>query len=479
MNVTLPHAYDFLPRFYRLAIVNILSNLMVPLAGTIGVAFLGHLSEINYLAGVALSTILFGYIYYGWTFLRMATTGLTAQAVGRDDREGMLLAGLRNGLIALALGVLILILQEPLQKLGFALLSGTPEVKAAGVAYFNARIWGAPAVLLNFVLIGWFLGREMSGKVLVLTVVGNAANILLDYLLIIRLDWASTGAGMATAISQYVTLLVGLILVSREISWKEIQSLAGKIWNVSAIRATFSLNGNLLLWSLAFTSTYLIFTNLSAAMGTITLAENALLLQLVFLSIYIFEGVGYATTTLSGNFKGKEANHQFFPLLQIAVGTSLLIGQLFAGMSLLFPDTFFGLLTNHTEVTEAIKVYVPWLVLVLGGVSIALVMEGYFAGLGEGDAVRNGTLIGCSFGFAPLAVCAWHFQSNHILWLALSAFMATRVMTLAVHWFRTHKSSTAVLEQIADLASGTEECSKVTDILSQRETNNVVLSVPD
>lgn len=135
----------FLRYFWQLAIVNILSNLMVPLAGLMDVAFLGHLAEIRHLAGVALATVLFNYIYWTFGFLRMGTTGMTAQAIGREDREAVLLIGLRNGTLALGLGLAILVLQQPLRAIGFALLSATPEVKAAGQAYYNALIWGAPA----------------------------------------------------------------------------------------------------------------------------------------------------------------------------------------------------------------------------------------------------------------------------------------------------------------------------------------------
>jgi MATE family multidrug resistance protein len=217
MNITLPSQYDFLPRFLRLAFINVLSNITEPLAGIISLAFLGHLTSIHHLAGVTLSTTLFNFTYFIVNFLRMGTTGVTAQAVGRDDTEEMLLVGLRNGLIALGLGGLLLLLQYPLQKLWFGIVSTTPEVKASGINYFNARIWGAPAVVVNLVLIGWFLGREMSGVVLLMTLVGNAANVVFDYLFIVHWYWASTGAGLSQAISQYLMLVLGIIAASQYI----------------------------------------------------------------------------------------------------------------------------------------------------------------------------------------------------------------------------------------------------------------------
>ncbi|MGB3511339.1 MAG: MATE family efflux transporter [Microcoleaceae cyanobacterium] len=225
MKIAQLNQENFFPRFYQLASVNVLSNIMVPLAGFVSVAFLGHLTEIDYLAGVAVAAVIFNYLYRILNFLRMGTTGITAQAVGRGDRETMLLVASRNALIALVLGITIVLFQYPMQQLWFALLNTTPEVKAAGVAYFNARIWGASAVALNLVVIGWLLGLERSTQVLWMTVVGNGANILLDYFLIVRWGWGSTGAGLSACLSQYLTLLVGIIWVFREIHFQ---------WNISS-----------------------------------------------------------------------------------------------------------------------------------------------------------------------------------------------------------------------------------------------------
>ncbi|HEY9658507.1 MAG TPA: MATE family efflux transporter, partial [Allocoleopsis sp.] len=186
MSLAFPSQYHFLPRFYRLSAVSVLSNMMVPLAGLVDTAFLGHLADIRHLAGVILASILFDYLYRVLKFLRSSTNAITAQATGQDDHKAVLLAVLRSGLVAVAIGCGILLLQYPLQQLGFTLLSGSQTVEASGVDYFYARIWGAPAVLLNFVLMGWFLGREMNGIVLLMSIVGNGANVLLDYLMIFK-----------------------------------------------------------------------------------------------------------------------------------------------------------------------------------------------------------------------------------------------------------------------------------------------------
>ena len=439
MLITTLERYDFFPRFFRLALVNILSNLMVPLSGLISVAFLGHLVEIRHLAGVTISTILFNYIYRTLGFLRMGTTGMTAQAVGREDEEAVLLTGLRNGILALGLGIAIVILQYPLQEIGFALLSAAPDVKASGQAYYDARIWGAPATLLNFVLIGWFLGREQSGKVLLLSAVGNGANILLDTLFIVRWGWESAGAGLATAISQYLMLLIGMILVAREVQLKEVRAVARQLLDLSALKAALALNRDIFIRTFAFLSTFSIFINLSSAMGTTMLAESALLLQVVTLAVYFIDGLAFATESLAGIFRGKDDNEQLGSLVQISAGTSLILGLTVALVFVLFPEPLFGVLTNHSEIIDSIHRYVSWLLPVLGFGSLAFILDGYFLGLAEGPTIRSAALTSTLVGFVPMAIAGWLFHSSHLLWLAMSLFMAARVVTLGVQVPRTLK----------------------------------------
>ena len=431
---------NLLNRFFRLAVINVLSNLLVPVAGLISIAFLGHLMEIRHLAGVTLSTVLFNYIYRTLGFLRMGTTGMTAQAVGREDQEAVLLVGLRNGAIALSFGLIILLLHYPLQELGFALLSAAPDVKASGLAYYNTRILAAPATLLNFVLIGWFLGREKSTKVLLMSIVANVANVLLDYLYIVRWGWESAGAGLAITISQYLMLLVGLILFAREVEFKAVQKVAPQLLDSTALKAIFALNGDIFVRTLAFLSTFAIFTNLSSALGTVMLAQNALLLQVLTLAIYFIDGLAFATESLAGNSLGKGDKRQLALLLKIGATISLFFGLTIALVFVLFPTPLFGLLTNHAEVLECLGVYVPWLLPVLGFGAIAFILDGYFLGLAEGPTIRNTALLSSLVGFVPMAMIAWHFQNSHLLWLALSLFMMARALTLAVQIPRTLRS---------------------------------------
>jgi MATE family multidrug resistance protein len=429
----------FLRHFFQLAAVNILSNLMVPLAGLVDVAFLGHLTEIRHLAGVALATVLFDYIYWTFGFLRMGTTGMTAQAVGREDQEAVLLIGLRHGAIALILGLVILLLQRPLEALGFALLSATPAVKASGEAYYNALIWGAPATLLNFVFIGWLLGRGQSVRVLLLSIVGNGANVLLDYWFIVRLGWESAGAGVATAMSQYLMLLVGILLLGREVQFKQVQPLLGSLLNLPALKAAFLLNGEILIRTFALISTFALFTNLSSALGAVVLTTNAVLLEVVTLAAYFIDGLAFATESLAGLFRGKGTREGLLQLVQISGGVSLGAGLVFAIAFILLPRPLFGLLTDHTEILDRLSANAIWLLPILGFGSIAYMLDGYFLGLTEGRVLRQTVLIAALVGFAPVAIAGWYFRSSALLWLALSLFMITRALTLGWQVPRTLK----------------------------------------
>lgn len=417
-------------RFWRLAAVNVLSNLMVPLASLVDVAFLGHLTEIRYLAGVAIATVLFNYIYWTFGFLRMGTTGVTAQARGRGEVNTVVLTLLRNSAIALAIGVVILILQQPLREIGFSLLQAEPEVLDAGRAYYNALIWGAPATLLNFVLLGWFLGKEQGTKVLLLSLVSKGANIILDYLFIVRWQQSSAGAGAATAISQVVTLTIGLILVYRELPRKFWQQQ--HIFQLSAFKAIFSLNKDILIRTLALVSTFAVFTNLSSSLGTEVLVANTLLLQIVTLSAYFIDGIAFATESIAGNLHGQGAKEQLIPLLKLAGSSSLAAGLSFATAFFVFPQFLFGLLTDSAEVIARTTDYVWWLFPILGFGSIAYMLDGYFIGLTAGRILRQSTLTAVMLGFAPMAIAAWYWQNDLLLWLALTLFMAIRSLTLSL-----------------------------------------------
>jgi len=290
------------------------------------------------------------------------------------------------------------------------------------------------------VLIGWFLGREKNGIVLLISLIANASNVLLDYLMIFRWGWSSMGAGLATALSQYLALLVALVAVALTIPWQDLRNALPDVFDRPALKGILALKGNILIRFLTLISAYSIFTNLSAGMGTELLAENGLLLQIALLSQFTIQGVGMTAQTLIGNFKGKGDTAKLMPVLITAILSSLPISLLLALVALFFPQTIFGLLTNHREINQGITSYTIWLLPLLTSTAIAFMLEGYFIGLKEGAVLRNASLIAFFLVFMPSVTIAWYFDSVHLLWLSLTLYMVSLFIYLGVQMLQTQQS---------------------------------------
>jgi MATE family multidrug resistance protein len=412
---------------------------MVPLAGLVDTAFLGHLAEIHHLGGVALATVVFNVIYWGFGFLRMGTTGITAQALGQSEEDEVVRVLLRHGLIALGLGLLVLVLQVPLRQLGFTLLGAQADLRAAGYAFYNARIWDAPAVLLNLVIIGWCLGRGQGGWVIGLSFLGNASNVMFNYLFIWRWGWAAAGAGLGTALSQYVTLLGGLVLVGQSIDLATLQRLLPQLWDGPTLRRLGQLNGDILLRTAAIILSFALFTRASASLGLALLAANTLLLQVVTLSAYFIDGLAFATESFAGRYYGRGDVSLLRRVLWLGGGISVTLGLGFALAFWGFSQPLFSLLTSHGEVVGTVTRYVGWLVPVLGLGAIAFFLDGFFLGLTASTLLRNSTVVASLVGFLPLALVGQRLANPHLLWFALVGLMAGRALLLAravPRWFQ-------------------------------------------
>ena len=420
-------------RFFRLTALNILANVTAPLAGLVDVAMLGHLADIRFLAGVALAGVIFDVVYWTFGFLRMGTTGTTAQAIGRaaaghgeDAEAGRILY--RGLLLAAACSLLLIAARSHVGDLSFAVLSGEPEVEDAGREYYDARILGAPAVLLNLVFLGWFLGREESRLALAMTAVANLCNILLNYLFIIRLGLAARGAGLATMLSQYLMLAVALWLFARRRphgawSWPA-------IFDRERWRETVSLNRDILIRTLFLVGSFALFTNFSSILGVAVLTANALLLRILTLAALLIDGAAFATESLVGVLYGRRSRGELRRLLRLALVCGIAFAVPFFTVLAVAPRWLLGLLTSHGEVIESGVAYRLWLIPVLLFGAAAYIYDGLFLGLTAGGALRNAMFVSAVLVFLPISLAALYFDNPHVLWLALAGFMAARAMTL-------------------------------------------------
>ncbi len=406
-----------------------MATVSVPLAGLVDTAILGHLEDIRFLAGVALGSIVFDYVYWTFGFLRMGTTGTTAQAMGGGNMKAVYLTLYRGLFLALSIGTALVVLQVPIRIGGFAVLSGAEGVEAAGVAYFNARVWGAPATLCSFVLIGWFLGREESGRVLLITVAANVSNILLDYVFVLGLGLAAFGAGLATMISQYLAVAIGLFLF-----WKSRESrpwVWGEILDRHGLTSLMRLNRDILFRTLGLITALSLFTNFSSVLGTTVLAANAILLRVQYLASYFIDGAAFATESLAGTFRGRGDPKGLLKLLRLSLVVGFACALGFAVLVVIAPGFLYPLLTSHQEVVEVATRFGYWLIPVLLFGSAAYIYDGFFLGLTEGRVLRNSMLFSTIVIFGSVAWVAVVRGDNHILWLSMTLWMASRAVTLS------------------------------------------------
>lgn len=416
---------DLRRRFARLASHNILANVTVPLAGLVDLAMLGHLPDLRFLAGVALGGVVFDYVYWTFGFLRMSTTGTTAQALGRGDDDEAMRTLLRGLVLAAGLGAALVLIRGPLGELAFSVLRGADGVESAGLDYYRARILGAPATLAGLVFLGWFLGREDSRTALVLTVTANLANIVLNYVFIMRFGMAARGAGLATMASQYLMVGLAIAIFLRRFGrpqWRGAIDSAGFF-------ALLRLNGDILLRTLCLTSAFAVFTNLSAILGTAVLAANALLLRVVSTAAYLIDGAAYATESLAGRFHGSR-DPRLARLLRDAMVVGLAFAALVALTFLAAPRPLLGVLTSHSAVIEDAVAVRWWLLPTLLLSAPAYILDGFFLGLTAGRILRNTMLVAALVVFLPIAVAAHLNASSSGLWAALVAFMAARTILL-------------------------------------------------
>ncbi|TGK07112.1 MATE family efflux transporter [Leptospira semungkisensis] len=419
-------------KFFQLTFYNILANLTVPLTGLADTAILGQLETHTFLAGVALSNVLFDYLFWGFSFLRMSTTGLTAQAEGNRNITESFQILIRSLVLASFVGFLLLFLKYFIGEIGFSFLQGEEEVKASGYDYFHSRIWSAPGTLCNFVLMGWFLGRSKSGIVLAATILANVSNFLLNIWFVLYLNWNAAGAGYATTISQYLMLLFFLIPLAKErIRFREVYDKI-RIFSLSGFQSLLSLNSDILVRTLLLITTFSLFRNYSSGLGSPVLAANAILHQLILVGAFWIDGAAVATETIAGTLKGNRDFEGLKRILKLGIISGFAISLIFCFLFLGFSERMFAVFSKSKQVAVLAQEYGYWIIPVLLLGSTAFIFDGFFLGMSEGKTLRNCMIVSSIVFFLPIAYWGKLEASNHILWLSLATYMFGRTLTLGV-----------------------------------------------
>ncbi len=426
-------------RVWQLSLPIMLSNASTPLLGMVDTAVVGHLDSAHYLGAVAVGSMIFSLLFWGFGFLRMGTTGMTAQSLGAGDYDETVAHLARAVLLAMGIGLLLICLQIPLSRIAFTLTDSSEAVTTEGMRYFQARIWGAPATLLNYCLMGWFLAMNRTRYVLALQLTLNGANILFDLIFVVGLSYTADGVGYASVIAECVAAGIGLILVRRLIQQQTGRLSRAAVLNTAALKRLLAVNADIMIRTLCLQVGFLWFTAQGSQISDLTLAANAILLQFQTFTSFALDGFAYTAESLTGQAKGARSRRQFDIAVIVSSLWAGIFSLIFALSYLAFGPAIIGLLTDLQHVRDHAALYLPYVIL-LPIISVAsFQLDGVFIGATETRALRNAMVVSLA-AFLACGYLLMPVMGNHGLWISFTLFMAMRAITLGIAYPRLRLS---------------------------------------
>lgn len=425
---------------WRLALPMIFSNITVPLLGLVDTAVIGHLDSPVYLGGVAIGATATSFLFMLLLFLRMSTTGLTAQAFGANNPPALARALVQPLLLALGAGVAIVLLRDPLISLALHIVGGNQDVLIQAQRFLEIRWLSAPASLANLVLLGWLLGVQYARAPVILLVVGNVLNIVLDVWLVMGLHMNVQGAALATVTAEYATFIIGLLMVKKVMGIRGISiEMLKQAWRGN-VRRLLALNRDIMLRSLLLQICFASVTIFGARLGSEIVAVNAVLMTLLTFTAYALDGFAYAVEAHSGQAYGAKNRGQLLEVWGAACRQAGLVALMFAVIYALFGEHIVSLLTSIPELQQQADRYLNWqIVLPVVGVWCYL-LDGMFIGATRGAQMRNSMAI-AALGFG-LTLFTVPYLGNHGLWLSVAVFLALRGLSLGWIWRRHWQHNT-------------------------------------
>jgi MATE family, multidrug efflux pump len=412
-----------------IALPIMLSNATTPLIGFADTVVVGRLGEAHLIGAVAVAANIFNFLYWSFGFLRMGTTGLTAQAVGAGDRSEAAANLYRALLIALGAGVLMIAVQGLIAFVAFTFMAASPAVEGAARTYFEIRIWAAPAGLINFALLGWFIGLGRAGRAFVLQLFLNSLNIALAVALVIGLKLGVTGVAAAALAAEWIAALVGLWVAWIEIKDRSARASRSQVLDVARLKRAFQINADIMIRTFCILGALFFFTAQSAQSGDFTLAANAVLQSIAMIAVYLLDGFAFAAEVLVGQSIGARVVAGFRQAIRVSTLWAALVGLALSAILWFVGPMVIDFMTTSPEVRTVARDYLVWAVLTpIVGVW-CFQLDGIFIGATRTADMRNMMLLSLVAYLAAWAVLKPVF-GNHGLWAALFVFYAARAVTL-------------------------------------------------
>ena len=412
-------------RVLALALPMTLANVTTPMLGFVGATVIGRLGDAAALGAIALGAVIFDAIFWSFGALRMATAGLTAQAVGaRDEREvdRTLARALAAGALA---GLALVVLQLPLAAAAFAISGASPAVVEGLSTYFHIRILSAPFVLANYAVLGSVLGRGRTDLGLLLQVAINCVNIALTLALVVGLERGIGGAALATVCAEGAGLLLGLVLLAR-LGARPFRVPLAEIRDPAALKRTFAVNADIVVRTLALVAGIVLFSALGARQGDAVLAANAVLWNLFLIGGFFLDGFATAAEALCGQALGARDEADFRRASRLSLRWCLGFG---IGVSLLAlggGHAFIDFVSTSEAVRTVAYQYLPLAALAPFVAATPFAYDGIYIGATWTRAMRNLMLAALAAYGATLLLVQALGLGNTGLWLAFLSFLGAR-----------------------------------------------------
>ncbi|MBR5037241.1 MAG: MATE family efflux transporter [Prevotella sp.] len=422
----------------KIAIPSIVSNITVPLLGLVDVAITGHLGAAAYIAAISIGSMVFNTTYWLFGFLRMGSSGLTSQALGRRDLQEVTMWLVRGLVIAMGIGLLLILAQWPIREMALWLMRPEEEVRQMVITYFHICIWGAPAMLGLYTLNGWFIGMQNSRIPMVVAIVQNIINILVSLFLVFGLHMKVEGVASGTLIAQWVGFLLALALLFRFYGrhLKSGECRVEKLFSKSALRKFFIVNRDLFFRTVCLVSVMLFFTTAGSWQGEVTLAANTLLMQFFLLVSYVVDGFANAAEAMSGKYWGARNLRAFAHTVKHCFMWGYACAFLFSVIYIVGGDAFVALLTDEPTVVDAAHEYIWWIYLIPVCSIGAFIWDGVFVGITASREMLITSLVAAVVFFL---LFAWVYRSwgNHGLWLSFLVYLLIRGVLQTVFFHRS------------------------------------------
>jgi MATE family multidrug resistance protein len=425
---------------FKLSIPIFFSNVAIPFAGLVDTGLMGHLENVKFLAAISIATSIITMIFWSFGFLRMGTVGLVAQALGRKDHSEIIYILVRNLILALLIGFVIIFFKNPIlfSIKHFFLVSDETFVLIKN--YISIRILSAPAELIIYVLAGYYLGLQKTNISSLMISIFCISNALLSVVFVVNYDLEIFGVAIGTVVAAYLTIIIFLLLVYFQLRNKlRGQFTLKKVFNLKMLLQLFNINFDIFIRTILLTFSFLWVTYQSSKLGENYLAINTILMQFIMLASFFLDSYAFSTEAIIGYTIGRKSKNSFLTVVTNSFQLSILSGFVIS----LFYLLTFQIIVNELTDLDYLKFltfnYIFWIVIIPPVAAVCYQFDGIFIGASQTAEMRNGMILS-----VIIFILSSHFLvvnlGNHGLWLSLVFFMILRSITLNYYFNRILKN---------------------------------------